>query len=345
MKLASLLVLILTFANLNGCVKHEGPAAENNEENATFAVVNGQEIKGKDVLVGKVKNDLSELARNAYDLKRQATEEIIAQKLLDDEAKKQGTTKEKLLSQFDEYSQKAVSPQDVTDFLKARNIDPSKLSRQERESVPQFIKNQRVYDSKQKFIVELRNKANVKFTLVKPLEKRIEVGKGTIPPNGPESAKVSLIVFSDFECPYCAQGRHRIDDIKAKYKDKVKVYFRNLPLEKLHPHAFHAAEAAACLADESPAKFWDFHNLLFDNREKLDEKHLIEYAKSLDVDEKVFSECLKSGKEQGVVRKDMEEAAKLGLDSTPAFFVNGRLIRGSQPIETFYEVIDEELAD
>ena len=185
----------------------------------------------------------------------------------------------------------------------------------------------------------------MKFVLQKPLEKRIEVGKGSLAPLGPESAKVSVIVFSDFECPYCAQGRHRVDDIKDKYKDKVKIYFRNLPLEKLHPHAFHAAEAAACLADQSPAKFWDFHNLLFDNREKLEEKDLIGYAKKLDVDEKVFSECLKSGKQQGLVRKDMDEAAQLGLDSTPVFFVNGRIIRGSQPIETFYEMIDEELAD
>ena len=128
-----------------------------------------------------------------------------------------GTTKDKLLAQFDDYAQKPVTPQDVMDFLKARSIEPSKLSKQERESVPQFIKNQRVYDAKQKFVIELRNKANVKFTLQKPIEKRLEVGKGTIPPLGPETAKVSVIVFSDFECPYCAQGRHRIDDIRAKY--------------------------------------------------------------------------------------------------------------------------------
>jgi len=200
---------------------------------------------------------------------------------------------------------------------------------------------QRVYEARQKFVQDLRAKANVQFKISKPEEPRLTVTNGNGPGVGSPGAKVTIVEFSDFQCPFCARGRQRVDEITSKYKDKVRIYFRNFPLESIHPMAFHAAEAAGCALEQN--KFWEYHNVLFDHQDKLDEKNLLQYAKDLNLDEKSFTQCLKSGKKSADIRKDMEEAGKVGVNSTPTFFVNGRAVRGAQPIEAFSEIIDEEL--
>ncbi len=332
-------VLVLVSAVLAaGCDKNGGGSSE---DNVTYAIVNGKEIKGKDVLE-KVKNELAELDKNAYEIKRRATEELVQKLILEDEAKKQGTSLDKLMSQFDSMRDKEVGKDDVQNFLKSRNIEEKKLSKQEKESIPQIIKMQRVYEGRQKYVNELRAKANVQFKLVKPAEKAVEVGLGTIDPQGPTTAKVKIVIFSDFQCPFCARGKTRVDEIVAKYHDKVAIYFREFPLESIHPMAFHAAEASLCAKDQG--KFWQYHNSLFDNQAALAEKDLIKRAVDLKMDEKAFTECLKSGKKAADIRKDMEEAQKVGVNSTPSFFVNGFPVRGAQPIEVFSEIIDEQLA-
>jgi protein-disulfide isomerase len=335
-KLGAITLIILSLA-FSGCIKKSGGG--NDEENTVFATVNGKEIKGKDVL-GKVKNDLAELARNAYEIKRRATEEVVQQTILEEEAKKQGTTIDKLFSQFDSLREKEVGKDDIQGFLKQRNIDEKKLTKQEKESIPQIIKMQRVYEARQRYVSELRAKSNVQFKLTKPMEKAdVANGKGT--PRGGANAKVTIIEFSDFQCPFCARGRQRLDEIRQKYGDKVKVYFRQFPLESIHPMAFKAAEASLCAQDQG--KFWEYHDVLFDNQTKLDEKSLKEYAKQLKLDDKAFAECLSSGKKAMDIRKDMEDGSKVGVNSTPTFFVNGYPVRGAVPIDVFSEEIDEQL--
>jgi protein-disulfide isomerase len=337
---SNILLVCLMTIGLASCTKNSGSGGSG-DENTTFAVVNGQEIKGKDVLP-KIENDLAELNRNAYELKKRATEEVIQQRILNDEAKKQGTTIDKLFSQFDSLRDKEVGPADVDAFLKQRNIDVKKLSKQEKESVPNIIKMQRVYEARQRYVSELRAKANVQFKIPKPAEKVVEVGVGSGPAKGNASAKVTIIEFSDFQCPFCARGRQRIDEIYAKYKDKVRIYYRHFPLESIHPQAMGSAKASACAHDQG--KFWEYHDKLFDNQQKLDDKSLVEYANALGLDSAKFQACLKSDAPTSVVRKDVEDASKLGVNSTPTFFVNGRAVRGAQPIEAFSEIIDEELS-
>jgi protein-disulfide isomerase len=292
--------------------------------------VNGKEIKGKEVL-DKIKNDLAELEKNAYELKKRGTDELVQKQILEDEAKKQGTTIDKLMAQLDEGKDKEVTKEDIKNFLKARNIDEKKLSKQEKESVPQIVKMQRVYEARSKFMADLRSKANVQYKIKKPVEKPMDVGVGNIEPHGNKNAKVKIVEFSDFQCPYCARGRTRVDEIVAKYKDKVAIYFRHFPLESIHPQAFKSAEASLCAQDQG--QFWAYHDSLFDNQGALAEADLLKRAKDLKLDEKAFAECLKSGKKAADVRKDLDEGMKVGVNSTPSFFVNGLPVRGAQPIE------------
>jgi protein-disulfide isomerase len=334
----------------SGCVKPQ--TGGNDEANSVYAQVNGQDITGKDVMdkVPNLKSDLNEIRRNEYEAKKRATDELVQQRLVEDEAKKQGVTVDKLLSQFESLKDKDVSKEDIATFLKQRNIDEKRLTKQEKDSVPQIIKMQRVYEARQKYVADLRSKANVKFLLTKPEEPKVDVNVGSGTPMGPASAKVTIVEFSDFQCPFCSRGRQRVDEIKAKYGDKVKVYFRNFPLEQIHPQAFHAAEAAACALEQG--KFWEYHNQLFDHQSMYQEKDIVKnldknfinLAKEAKLDEKAFAECLKSGKHAAELRHDMEEAQKYGVNSTPTFFVNGHAVRGAQPIEAFSEIIDEELS-
>ncbi|MDZ4678288.1 MAG: thioredoxin domain-containing protein [Oligoflexia bacterium] len=336
MKFGIISLIVLSFA-FTGCVKKS--SGGNDEENVVFATVNGKEIKGKDIL-GKVKNDLAELKRNEYEIKRRATEEVIQQTILEEEAKKQGTSVDKLFSQFDSLRDKEVGKDDIQQFLKQRNIEEKRLSKQEKESIPQIIKMQRVYEARQKYAGELRVKSNVQFKIPKPIEK-VDISTGNGTPLGGANAKVTIVEFSDFQCPFCSRGRQRVDEIKQKYGDKVRVFFRHFPLESIHPLAMKASEASLCAQDQG--KFWEYHDLLFDNQSKLDDKSLKEYATQLKFDQKVFEECLSSGKKVAEVRKDMEDGTKVGVNSTPTFFVNGYPVRGAVPLEAFSEEIDEQL--
>lgn len=347
MKRASLISLFVSLLILSGCVKQGQQSSSSNDENQVYAVVNGVEIKGKEV-VEKVKEDLSNVERKIYDIKRQATEELIQQKILEEEAKKQGVTIEKLFSQFDNLRDREVNKDDIKNFLKERGISENKLSKQDKDTIPQIIKMRRVYEARQKYVGELRSKANVQLKLSKPEEKPVTVGTGQGPALGKTDAKVTIVEFSDFQCPYCAEGRRRVHEIAEKYKDKVKIHFRHFPLEQIHPQAFKASEASICAQDQN--KFWEYHDAIFDNQGKLRENgekidsYLVGLAKDLKLDDKAFAECLKSGKNAAKVRADMEDANKIGVNSTPSFFVNGLPVRGAVPLQEFSQVIEDELA-
>ncbi|MBK9293400.1 MAG: DsbA family protein [Oligoflexia bacterium] len=310
------------------------------DENKTFAIVNGKEIKGKEVL-DRIKDNLNELEKQAYDLKKRATEEAVQKMILEEEAKKQNSTIEKLMSQFDSLRDQSVEKAEIQAFLKARGVDEKKLSKKEKESVPQIIKMQRVFEARQRYMGELRAKANVQFKIPRPTEKPVEVGVGQGVPVGPQTAKVKIVEFSDFQCPFCSRGRMRLEEIVGKYKDKVAVYFRHFPLESIHPQAFKASEASLCAQDQG--KFWAYHNFLFDNQSALEEKDLVKYAEALKMDKAKFQECLKSGSKAAIVKKDMEDGMKVGVNSTPTFYINGYAIKGAQPLEAFVDIIEEQL--
>ena len=161
---------------------------------------------------------------------------------------------------------------------------------------------------------------------------------------GNKSAKVTIIEFSDFECPFC--GRFYTQTYKQLVKEyvdtgKVKYVFRDFPLN-FHKNAQKASEAAECADDQG--LFWEMHDKLFENQQVLDVTSLKKYAKDLGANTKKFDECLDSGKYYSEVQKDLADGQASGVSGTPAFFVNGKLISGAQPFSAFKSVIDAELA-
>lgn len=162
------------------------------------------------------------------------------------------------------------------------------------------------------------------------------------PAIGPSNAPVTLIEFSDYQCPYCRKWYIEVfPQILSTYKDKVRFVYRDFPLSS-HPEAAPAAEASDCAYEQD--KFWEFHDKLFSGVQALGKDTYIQYARDLGLDMQKFQSCLSSGQYQSEVQSDLDFAANLGVRSTPTFFINGIPLVGAQPFDAFKQVIDKELA-
>lgn len=173
-----------------------------------------------------------------------------------------------------------------------------------------------------------------------PTGSKVEVSVDDDPSIGPEDAPVTIVEFSDFECPYCGKVVPTVKQILKEYEGKVRLVFRDFPLG-FHQNAQKAAEAAECADDQD--KFWEYHYKLFENQKALDVSSLKQYAKDLGLDSSEFNTCLDSGKHEEEVKKDMAEGQSYGVSGTPAFFINGIKVSGAQPFGNFASIIDSEL--
>jgi protein-disulfide isomerase len=171
-------------------------------------------------------------------------------------------------------------------------------------------------------------------------EGKFDVKIGDAPVKGPASAPVTLVIFSDFQCPFCSRAEPTIGQLEGDYKGKLRLAFKQLPLP-FHDKAHLAAEAA--LAANEQGKFWPYHDKLFANQQALDRPSLEKYAQELGLDMGKFRAALDSGKYKDKVDADAREGAAVGATGTPTFFINGTKVVGAQPVEAFKTVIDAEL--
>ena len=156
---------------------------------------------------------------------------------------------------------------------------------------------------------------------------------------GPAAARITLVEYADYECPYCQQIHSTLERLETEYKGKLAFAFKDLPLP-MHANAQKASEAAHCAGEQG--KFWEYHDRLFVTKE-LDETHLKEHARALKLDGAVFDRCLVSGSEAERIKQHVAEARAIGLPGTPAIFVNGRFVNGTPNYEALRRVIEEEL--
>lgn len=195
------------------------------------------------------------------------------------------------------------------------------------------------------------------FKTANPLDNqpsaKVEVSADDDPFLGPENARVIIIEFSDFQCPFCRSfWRDTLGQIKEKYIDSgksVKFVYRDFPLSSIHPMAQKYAEAAECAEDQK--KFWEMHDKIFEEQGKLGQgtvsaftaTDIKRWAAEISLKVSEFNQCLDSGKYVAEVKKDFDDGAKAGISGTPSFFVNGKILVGAQPIQSFIQIIDSEL--
>ena len=167
---------------------------------------------------------------------------------------------------------------------------------------------------------------------------KIEVGKS--PVKGPANAKVTIIEFSEFQCPYCKRGRDTMDEVLKAYPKDVKVVFKHYPLP-FHKEAEPAAKAA--WAAQQQGKFWEFHDIMFNKQDQLGMDLYLATAKELKLDEAKFKADMNSEAAAKQVKEDAEIGSKNGIQGTPGFFVNGVAVKGAYPASHFKTIIDRWL--
>jgi protein-disulfide isomerase len=171
---------------------------------------------------------------------------------------------------------------------------------------------------------------------------RYDIPTEEFPSFGPGDAQITIVEFSDFQCPFCRRFHEQTyQALLDAYPGQIRFVYRNLPLTSIHPDAMSAAVASLCANDQGA--YWEYHDKLFSS-DALGTEVYVQYATDLGMDAEEFAACLDSGKHDEFIQQDMDFALNLGVRSTPTFFINGLALVGAQPLANFQQLIDKELA-
>jgi len=284
----------------------------------------------------------AEATQKLYEGRRTALDAIVAEMLIAEAAKAKNMTPEAFEQAEMNTRIKAISEADVVTFYQA-NI--SQMQGRPLEAmapaIRRYLQDQQSESARTSLIADLRKKGPDVRVLFDAPRHTIEVSKDD-PSLGPASAPVTLVEFSDFQCPFCQRVEPTIKQVRQTYGDKVRVVWKDFPLTQIHPQAFKAGEAAHCAGDQG--KFWEFHDRLFANQQALQPADLKKHAADMGLDAAAFGACLDTSKYGERVRDGVAEGSRLGVNSTPTIYINGRVLSGAQPYEVLAALIDEELS-
>lgn len=289
-----------------------------------------------------VATELARLDQQRQDLLSTRLNQLVAQRLLDQEAKRRGISVDALVRDEIEAKAVAVTEGDVTDFI---NQNRARLRQPEtpevRSRVADFLRQQRATQRRDTFVAGLRAQTGVDVYLKDPEPIRVKVDSSVGFARGPREAPVTIVEFSDFQCPYCRSVVATLKEVTARYPDRVRWVFRDFPIENLHPAAPLAHEAARCAGEQG--KFWPYHDLLFEQTNVAPDA-LKQYAAQIGLEAGAFAQCLDSRRHRAGVAADIAAGSQLGVTGTPTFFINGRPLVGNLPLSEFQRAIDRELA-
>jgi protein-disulfide isomerase len=283
-----------------------------------------------------VKPKLIEIDNERFEALKEGLDELVAQELLKQEAAAQKITPEQLEQK--EVAAKSGEPSDA-EIQQVYDANKAQLQGQTLDAVKprivEFLKEQKGGARKAQYIDELKAKYKTVVNLKAPV---VEVGTGGRPEKGPKDAPITLIVFSDYECPFCRRAEPTVEQVLKTYEGKIRYVFRDYPLP-FHSKARPAAVAANCAIPQG--KYWEFNQKLFNA--DISPEGIKKIAGEVGVDQKKFDECVAKN-DQKSIDKDVEDGSAVGVNGTPAFFINGRMLSGAQPFEAFKDIIDQELA-
>ena len=340
---ASLLVVV-SLTGLTGCSQGQpAPQAQaaSSETPDILATIDGSPVtradleeRGGDRLGGME----AQYQGQRHRLIESTVEEIVSGRLMEDEAKKRGITARDLFT-AEVHPNAQVSADDVSAWYKENEARMGGKALQDvSPQIHKFLTEQKTARAQDEFVRRLAEQRNVEY-LLKPYRVNFD-GEG-FPSVGPSDAPITLVEFSDFECPFCSQFVATLEEVKKKYGDQVRLVFRQFPLS-IHANAPKAAEASLCAEDQD--KFWPMHDLLFEEQSRLDVAALKEKAGRLALNRTEFDHCLDSGKHAEQVKKDMRAGGMVGVTGTPALFVNGiPAPSGALPYEAVSAFIEDEL--
>jgi len=328
--------LLLCFLFVSACDSATSGGKKEAAAPAASAGSNAATVDGQPITLAQLDE---RVAKQLYDARQAALGEMVNETLLEKEAKSQGITTEALLQKEINAKITEPTPAEVDQVWEANKARmPGKTKEQVAPDIVKWLKEQKSGQVQQAYIQGLRAKYKVQILLEPP---RVVVAVDDDPFLGPADAPITIVEFSDYQCPYCSRAESVVKQVLDKYKGKVKFVYRDFPLS-FHPFAAKASEASQCANDQG--KFWEYHDALYADQSKLSVADLEATAGRLGLNAEKFKSCMDSGKHAAEVKKDMEDAAKVGVNSTPSFFINGIAVVGAQGPEAFNVIIDQELA-
>lgn len=276
--------------------------------------------------------------RNQDEVLQTFLRQLVHERLLDLEAGRTGRTVEAILASVHE----AVPPIEDAAVEAFYHENQSRIPYALGDVAGQiraFLRQQEEQRAEADFLGVLEQRFAVDYRL-EPF--RVEIAADGFPTLGPPDAPVTIVEFSDFECPFCARVQPALQRARREYGDRLRIVYRHYPLANIHANARKAAEASLCAGEQG--MFWEMHDLMFADQTALSVPDLKDKAGRIGLDRAAFDACLHSGRHHETVRDDIRAAAVAGVSGTPALFVNGRPLNGAAPFETIAATIDDELA-
>lgn len=313
----------------------EGVYAQTEDE--VVAVVNGKSITRKEV-DNSVISQILPLQQQIHALRKAALENLVLRAVLEGEAKKRGVSVEELRKQLTAGKVEVSTSQVEQVYLENASIFAGMSPDEARERIRLDLESQARMRNYREAISRLKEGSDIKLHLEGPKLPHVADGQSSSA-RGAQEARVTITEFSDFQCPYCRQVQGAIKQVLQSYGDDVRLLFRHLPLE-IHSRAFPAAQAAFCAGEQG--LFWQYHDALFASA-SLSPDALDGMATELGLNMTSFKACLGSEVSRAAVFKDVQEARRLGINGTPAFIINGTLIRGAIGYEDFKAIVEQEL--
>ncbi len=285
-----------------------------------------------------VRGKLKQIEWDRYEARLQWLED----ELLKMEAARQNLSVEQLMKKnVDDVI--TVSEEEIQEVYQANKSKLSDTSLESvRDEIVDFLKRRKVKPQREKYYDQLKQEYKVSFLLPEPAPLVLDENPRHGPEMGRDKAAITVIVFTDFECPFCDKAHQKLKDLFARYPEDVRILFRNFPLN-MHKDARTAAYAAACA--HLQGKFWPYADLLFENQEQLDTSSLYDYAEQVGMDMDKFKESMESGQGKKMVEADITEGVELGIDGTPHVFMNGHLINGVPTEKQIQIILDKYLPE
>jgi protein-disulfide isomerase len=301
------------------------------------------QIDGQPLLLSELESGLrATVIRTLFDLDRRLADEVdsyVMEALLAREAAAAGMTIEGWIDwKIDERVWPVTLSEAKQHFRTAGYPQGTKFGAV-REQIIAQLTTQRRAGARTVVLDEARARHQV-TVMIEPF--RLDLASSDDPALGPAGAPVTIVEFSDFQCPYCARARVTVKELTNRYPNRVRLIARDFPLP-MHGLAAPMAEAAGCAAEQGG--YWPYADALFERYRTLQQEDLPVLAAELGLDPHAFRTCLDSGHQVEEVANDVQEGQIAGVTGTPTFFINGRMISGAQPIESFIEIVEEELAE
>ena len=300
--------------------------------------VNNIEITQKQV-DDSIASRIYPLEQQLYAIRKAALENLVTTRILESEAAVRQISIDELRRQLT-LGEISVSRQQVEDaYAQNASFFASMSPDEARERLRLDLENQTRMKHYRAGLADLRRKWKVKLNLGPPLFV-LELDDGSAPTKGSTKAAVTIVEFSDFECPFCRSVQNTLREVVASYPNDVRIVFKHLPLEG-HQNSLPAARAAYCAAEQD--RFWQFHDALF-TEQNLAPTGFVKIATELGLGMPKFQACLKSEQSRAAIVKDLETARLYRIESTPSFLINGKLFSGALSFADFQKIIEQELS-